>query len=395
MRGRLNALGRYRRRRVRTPRRIAALGILVAGFAGGLVYRSTLAAQADAVVVLSSVLRAPVLAPVVAHATDEPEMRDTVVGGVPTMVARPGGSGPWPAIVFVNGVTPHGRHEPRVQSLTRGLARAGYLVLVPDPPGLAAGEITPRTLTATIAAARSALARRDAEEERVALVGVSVGASLALVAAASPALRERVSVVAGLAPYTDLVDVFRLATVGAYEDDGRLVRYETESFLALVAARSLVASLPAGRERSELLAVLPSTNAVGEDAPDPVGRLRTLPRRRLSPAARSIVALLSNRDPRRFDALYAALPPSTRAANVRLSPLASANGLGAPVEIASAPADKYFPLAESRALARVAPDVRLTVTTTLEHAVPEPSPRGVADLLRFDAFVVRVLEHAS
>ena len=37
----------------------------------------------------------------------------------------------------------------------------------------------------------------------------------------------------------------------------------------------------------------------------------------------------------------------------------------------------------------------MTVTTTLAHAVPEPSPRGVADLFRFDAFVVRVLDRAS
>ena len=394
MRERLNVLGRYRSWDRLTPRRIGALATILAALAA-LAYRSTVAAQADAVVVLSSVLETPALGWIVAHATDEPDVRDAVVGGVPTMVARPGGSGPWPAIVFVNGVTPLGRHEPRVQALAHGLARAGYLVLVPDPPGLAAGEVTPRTLAAIVAVAGDALARRDAAEEGVALVGVSVGASLALVAAANPALRERVSVVAGIAPYTDMVNVFRLATVDAYGAGGRLVPYETGSFLELVAARSLVASLPAGRERSELLAALPATSEVSEDALDPVARLRAADRRRLSTPARSIVALLSNRDPTRFDTLYGALPRSARAANVRLSPLAVAKRLRAPVEIASAPEDKYFPLAESRALARVAPDVRVTVTTTLAHAVPEPSPRGVADLFRFDAFVVRVLDRAS
>ena len=68
-------------------------------------------------------------------------------------------------------------------------------------------------------------------------------------------------------------------------------------------------------------------------------------------------------------------------------------GLRAPVEIASAPHDKYFPLGETRALARAATHarVRLTVTSTLHHAVPSLSLSDVADLFRFDGWAVRSL----
>jgi hypothetical protein len=106
------------------------------------------------------------------------------------------------------------------------------------------------------------------------------------------------------------------------------------------------------------------------------------------------VALLRNRDPRSVDRLYARLPPSYRLRMRRLSPIIAAPRLRAPVEIASAPHDKYFPVEESRALSRRAGDVRITITSTLEHAIPEPSLGALADLVRFDAFIVRALRHA-
>jgi fermentation-respiration switch protein FrsA (DUF1100 family) len=94
-----------------------------------------------------------------------------------------------------------------------------------------------------------------------------------------------------------------------------------------------------------------------------------------------------------FDRLYAALPPEFRASIVRLSPLADADRLRAPVEIASAPHDKYFPVGETRALVRAYRHsrVRLTVTSTLHHAVPHLSLSDLADLLRFDGWAVRSL----
>ena len=370
------------------PWRLVALAYLLVALVAALVYRSTIAAQADATVALATVLETPVLTSAVERLTDEPDVDETTVAGMPTTLARPRGSRAAPAIVFLNGATARGRRHPDVQALARGLARAGYVVLVPDLPGLRDGEITTRTLRAAKGVVAAAVRRRHAKAGKVALVGVSVGGTLALLAAEDRELGRRVSVVAAIAPYGDLVDVYRLATTGHYEDDGRLVRYETSPFLLLVAARSLVASLPAGRDRAALLSVL---SAIAENETDEL--VVRLPPGGLGPDARAVVALLLNRDPRRFDELYAALPPSIRAAHRRLSPLAAADALRAPVELASAPRDKYFPVAESRELARRAPDARVTVTSTLEHAIPEPG--DVPDLLRFDAFVVRTLERAA
>ena len=363
--------------------------LLAALVAAAVAYRSTVAAQARAVVVLSATLDVPGLEWTLATLLDEPRERDVRVAGVPTVVVRPArGEGPWPSVVFVNGATTRGRHHPTVRRLARGLARAGYLVLVPDPPGLAAGELTSRTLAGTVRVVRTAADRRDARAGRVSVIGVSSGASLALLAAQQRPLADRVRLVAGLAPYTDLRKAIELATTGRYRLGGRHVRYRTEPFLALVLARSLVAWLPHGQRaglRRHLL-------AVDDDDPDPLAGLRRW-RRPLGREARAVVALLTNRDPARFEARYRALPPAIRADVARLSPIRGAARIRARVELASEPRDKYFPPAESRALAAAAPDARVTVTSALSHA--ELSIRDLREFARLDAFIVRVLRSAA
>jgi pimeloyl-ACP methyl ester carboxylesterase len=375
---------------VRRVLKWTALAVLLLALVAGVVYRSTVAAQARALVVLTTTLDPPVLAWTVRVVTAEPDVDEVVLLGVPTTLARPDGSGPWPAVVFVNGATRRGRHHPHVRRLAHGLARAGYVAVVPDLPGLRRGEITARTAEGTVAVVRAVSARSDVRDGRVALFGVSVGATLALLAAEDRTLSSRISVVAGVAPYTNLVEVIRIATTGFHRSDGRLLPYRAESFLALVTARSLVAALPPSRDRSRLLGRL---RVVDDDAPTPLGVLRGPATSALGPQASKVVLLLRNRDPRRFDRLYADLPASFRARVRRLSPIVAADRLRAPIEIASAPHDKYFPVSESRALDREA-DVRITVTSTLEHAIPEASPGGVADLFRFHAFIVRALRRA-
>ncbi len=373
-----------------TRTRVVALVLAGALVVAAVVYRASIEAQARTAIVLSTTLRTPVLTWTAKALTAEPRVDDrAVVGGEPATLVRPGRGDRWPALVFVNGATARGRHHPDVQRLARGFARAGYLVVVPDLPGLSHGEITLRTLHAAVAVTRATADRGDARDGRVGLIGVSVGASLALLAAEDPSLAARVSVVAGIAPFTDLRHVVRVATTGTYAEAGRIVVYRADPYVTLAIGRSLAAALPPGTQRRRLLRVL---LRVADDSSDP---LAVLPDPgALHGQARAIVRLLLNRDPRRFPALYDALAPDLRAGLRRLSPLHGASRLRVPVELATAPHDKYFPVGESRALARLAPDVDVTVTTTLQHAEPRPSLRAVWDLLRFDGFVVRALRKA-
>jgi hypothetical protein len=101
--------------------------------------------------------------------------------------------------------------------------------------------------------------------------------------------------------------------------------------------------------------------------------------------------VLANGDPLAFDRLWRRLPPGVRQAAERLSPISRADRLTMRVELATSPHDDYFPVTESRRLARAAPHLHVTVTKSLSHALPEPSVNGIGAAFRFDGFVVRGL----
>jgi pimeloyl-ACP methyl ester carboxylesterase len=346
-------------------------------------------AQARAVVVVPSVLETPVLTPAAEAVTEEPVVEDTVFAGRPALVAKPEGEGPWPALLFVNGTIREGRNYQPVQNLARGLARAGYLVVVPDLPGLTTDEITEETVSSTVEMARAVADRPDAESGRVGLIGVSTGATLALLVAEDEEVRDRVSVVAGVAPYTDIQTVLNIATTGHYRDGEEYVPYEADPFLSYVIAKSMLAALSPGEDRDALRAELEEIDRLD---PDPLAGLRARPTGDLSLEARSVVELLANEDPERFDELYEALPSEIRERMERLSPLAGDERITAPVELASGPEDKYFPVSESFALGSIAADHRVTVTEAIDHS--EFSFSDVPAFARFDGFVVRSLREA-
>jgi acetyl esterase/lipase len=138
------------RRKIWRGLKLGLLAICLAALVAAFVFSSWVGAQARAVTVLSTAIDTPVLSWFVRLVTPDPEVEEKTVGGMPATLVRPGGSGPWSAIVFVNGATRRGRHHPDVQRLARGLARAGYLTVVPDLPGLPAGEISAETVDATV-----------------------------------------------------------------------------------------------------------------------------------------------------------------------------------------------------------------------------------------------------
>ena len=344
-----------------------------------------LRAQLHAVTVLGATLALPGTSLV--SRGSAPRISEDVLAGVPATVVQPVGSLPGPALVFMNGATPDGRAHPMVLRLGLALARTGRRVYIPDLPGVAGGELSPATLAASSAFTGAVAAAPETAHGRVALTGVSVGASLALLVAAAPTVAERISVVACIAPYSDLAGVMLLATTGTYREDRSFVPYEVPPYLAVGLARSLAAMLPPTEASAALCAELRGLD------PSSVAAL-AFPERAFRAAgeeAMTLLALLANRDPARFDELYAALPAKVRSTVEDLSPLRAAARLRAPVEIATAPRDRYFPVAESRALVASAAEVRLTVTSLLAHATPRLSVRYLAELRRLNGFFVRAL----
>jgi pimeloyl-ACP methyl ester carboxylesterase len=348
-----------------------------------------LRARIRALVLLAIVLELPLVARAVRRLTPEPETRELDVGGVPVALLHPPGAGPWPAWLFVNGAHPERRREPVVARLAEGLARAGYLVAMPDLPGLGDGRITTRTLDAAAAVTDATVRLPETRGGRVALIGASTGAGLALLVAARDVLADRISGVAAVAPFGDLERVVCLATTGCYVEGDAFARYEVTDLHRRVVAGSLVSLLPSGDDRERLLAELDRNPNGG----DPLAALATV--HGLAADARSVVRLLVNGDPERFRDLYTELPASLRSTLARLSPVAASGAVRAPVEVVVPPADVYFPLGEALAVADALPCARLTITRTLDHTRPQASFGRLQDFRRFGGFVVRGLANAG
>ena len=319
------------------------------------------------------------------------QVEQGALGAWPAAIVRPRTPPPWPTVLFMNGATPDGRAHPGVRRFARSLARSGYAVYVPDLPGIAVGELSPQTLKAAVECALEAIDDRRTRDGRVGLVGVSIGGTLALLVAATPELAPRTSVVAAVAPFTDLERVMMLATTGVYPGTDRSETYAVPPSLLLGLARSLIAALTQTPDVRALGSIVARLDPA---APDPLRLLRETPYRPLGDAAARTLELLLNRDSSRFAELYAALPADLRNAVRSLSPLRSAARLTAPIEIATAPRDKYFPLAESLALQRAAANVRITVTPALAHATPRITLKDVGALLQLHGFFARSL-HAA
>jgi acetyl esterase/lipase len=347
-----------------------------------------LRAAKRASIVLSQLLELRLLSPAVRAVTRRPRTESVEIEGVPAELVTPAGRGPRPAFVLVTGAHPLRRREPIVQKVAEGLGRAGFVVLVPDLPGLGEGEITPRTVESTVRVVEWTARREEVAGGHIVLCGASVGASLALIVAGRREVADSISVVSSICPFADLEKMICLATTRCYGPDGPVGTYDAAILLRRVVARSLLATLPAGPERTQLL------DRVGDilrDQEDPIDGLFALDVDELGPDARAIVRLLTNTDAGKFHELYDSLPADARALVELLSPLPRAAGIRARVELAVPPLDPYFPPGETQALAAAIPNARLIVSGTLDHTRPMKSRARLGDLACYSGFVLRTL----
>ncbi len=186
-----------------------AAAILAATIALSALWRPLLYPAGKAALLLLDVYSPSLLgADVAAWITPEPrysETRETFVG-VAMRVSwwRPGWGDRHPAVMIVNGATPVGNDNTATRQFGTTLARAGYLVMLPEFPFLKEGRLdadAPRVVDAAFGFLR---ALPETSGRPAGAFGASVGAGVMLAAAGSqPALAraEHLSVLGG---YFDL-----------------------------------------------------------------------------------------------------------------------------------------------------------------------------------------------
>jgi hypothetical protein len=228
-------------------------------------------------------------------------------------------------MVLVHGYSPEGKDDPRVQQAAALLARAGFDVAVPTIAGLTRGRLRPEDAEPVVAT----LAARAAP---TVMISVSVGAGPALLAAAQPAVQDRVRVILSLGGYASAAELVRFFLTGDFRW-GAIhghVNHDPAIVRQFVEANADLLDAPSG----EVLASPGRTAAVLQ-----------------SPSPR-LVSMLE-----------------------RLSPERVAAGIRARLVLVHGTHDRAVPYTESLRLAAARPEsTRVVLVGVLDHVEASPGP---------------------
>jgi hypothetical protein len=122
-------------------------------------------------------------------------------GWVDGQLYRPVTSGPYPGVLVCLGVVPFGVEHPQVPRLGEALARSGLAALLYWSPAMRDFRLSPEDVGDIASAYDTLLARPDIDAAKSGMLGTCVGGSFTLLAAAQPAIRDRVAFVLTYAPY--------------------------------------------------------------------------------------------------------------------------------------------------------------------------------------------------
>ncbi len=260
-----------------------------------------------------------------------------------------------PAIIFVPGAAPGGRSDPRVVEAAIALARAGRRVFVPE---LHHYERTfdyddvERLVTAIV---------ELSDEAPVGMLGFSYGGSLSLLAAQDNRTRGRLAYAATFGAYFDLLHVIQGVTTGSTLLDGEEVHFPTVPEAREILTDATV-RLASGERAEELARALRL-----EDASDLPANLD------------AVHDLLTNRDPRRTEALATDLPPRFRTTLERFSPSTALGLLDVPVFILQSKKDAATPWTEAVLMERAVDRSRLVLIDHFSHVDPPGLSGWLAD----------------
>src|SRR5437763_6835958 len=211
------------------------------------------------------------------------------------------------AVVVVPGLTPDGKNDARLVAFAKSLARARFLVLVPDIANTRALKVSAAD-GAFIADAIDELAQRfpTSGERSVGLVAISYAVGPALLAASQTPAGRHVRFIVAIGGYYDIEAAIGFATTGFYRaPDGSWQHAAPNEWGKWVFVRGNADRVgdPGHRDRLRRIAERRLANPKAE-----IGDLTA----RLGPDGRAVYDLVSDSDPARVPALIGRLPAAIR-----------------------------------------------------------------------------------
>ncbi len=297
-----------------------------------------------------------------------------------------------PGVMLVNGASEAGNDDPETRRLAEALARAGYLVMLPEFPFLKEGRLdrdAPVEIDDAFAVLR---ARPEARRQRAGAFGFSVGGGMLLAAAGREGALGDASFLAALGAYYDLDTYLASVVSGATRGATGVVSWQPDDKVRSRLPLAATEVLGDAADRDALADALRQRRLVG-DPPPSIGSDAAALWRAL--AATDYDVALGRIDD---------LPTSIRGTFDVLSPRAVWGRITPPIFWLHDVADRFEPVSEAEAAA-AAPrhgTTRLVTTRLVSHAAAlgeEARTEGVgfwaSELSRLLAFAIEALRTAG
>ena len=250
-------------------------------------------------------------------------------------------------MVLVLGINNVGRGYPAVGRFADAMARSGVAVLVPDSAALLAGNLDAEDTGGVVDAFRLLASWPEVDPHRVGLVGLSVGGSLALLAAGDPRIAGDVRWVNAFGAYADAGEYLADVATHAMTVNGTTTSWDPSGLTRQVFGRLVLDLVPDASDREALTAAMQKPVESGHlPALDPA-----LAARLTSPEARAVYTVLTAGTLARAREIVDALPASITDRLARLSPVRHLAAVRADVFLMYDTGDAYVPYGQSLELA--------------------------------------------
>jgi len=293
------------------------------------------------------------------------------------------------ALVLVPGAAPAGRDDPRLVAFARTLARARFVVLVPEIANLRVMKVGPGdALQIADAVAHLAQGPYGGSAACVGIFALSYGAGPAVLAALRDDTRTSVCFVVTVGGYYDMTAVTTFFTTGRYRagPDVEWRYLQPNAYGKWLFLRNNVERI-ADLEDRVRLGLMAERKL--QDLKAPIADLVA----NLGPEGQAVHALLTNQDPDQVPALIAALPDAVRQDMAALDLKSrDLSALRAQLILIHGRDDAIIPYTESQALAAAVPPGQsdLYATGSLTHV--DLGPGGLIETLTLWRAVHRVLQ---
>jgi len=250
---------------------------------------------------------------------------------------RPSTGGPFPGIVVCLGVVPFGVDHPQVPILGNALARSGFAALLYWSPAMRDFRLDPEDVENIALAYDWLIEQPYVDPARSGLFGTCVGGAFALMAAASPLIRNRVDFIGAYAPYSSMWTFARdVASATRSCGDGR-EPWQVDPLTRKVFVHSFTALLEPGEAERLRIAFA-----------DEGGRLDGCD---LSADGQAVYALLTAQDEGEAETALHYLPPNMQERLAALSPMNYLKDIQARLMVVLHDrGDQVVPVGESRRL---------------------------------------------